>query len=164
MGREIRRVPADWDHPSNQALYDRDFNTFAADWMASAILWAQGKHKDQRRYAEEDLPAFYWQWAGMPPDPDYYRPAWTDEERTHYQVYETVSEGTPVSPAFATQDELIDYLVENGDYWCQRRPDEDPPSREAATAFVKGTGWVPTGVGTAASTKWGISAAEDLKI
>ena len=49
------------------------------------------------------------------------------EELTWWQVYGTVSEGTPDTPAFATSAELIYYLFTYGDY----------PSREAATAFVE---------------------------
>ena len=48
-----------------------------------------------------------------PPDPEYYRPAWS-EEPTAYQMYETVSEGTPVSPVFLTVDELRTWLLEQG--------------------------------------------------
>jgi hypothetical protein len=64
-----------------------------------------------------------------------------------WQVWETVSEGSPVSPVFATGEELVEYLVEGGDSWCRSRPDESPPSRSAAEAFVLGAGWVPSGVG-----------------
>ena len=46
----------------------------------------------------------------------------TDEERDAdelpvgegWQVWETVSGGSPVTPVFASAEELIDYLVENG--------------------------------------------------
>lgn len=66
-----------------------------------------------------------------------------------WQVWETVSEGSPVTPAFATAEELVDYLVKNGDAWCQKRPDERPPTREAAENFVKHAGWVPSGMSSA---------------
>ena len=58
-------------------------------------------------------------------------------EPTCYQMYETVSEGTPVTPVFETEDELVDYLVNVGTFWNQKY------SREAAEAFVK-TGWAPS--------------------
>jgi hypothetical protein len=50
-----------------------------------------------------------------PPDPAYYRP-WKDDEATWYQVWETESEGTPISPPFATREELVEYLVNNGGF------------------------------------------------
>lgn len=64
-----------------------------------------------------------------------------------WQVWETVSEGSPVTPVFATADELIEYLVEGGDYSEHQKPPEErePPSREAVEKFVKGSGWVPSG-------------------
>jgi hypothetical protein len=74
--------------------------------------------------------------------------------REWWQVYETVSEGTPVTPPFATKEELIEYLVEHGDFWDQRNrhdyrcyvdPGCYPPwSRKAATTFVMEDGWCPS--------------------
>lgn len=52
-----------------------------------------------------------------------------------WQVWETVTEGSPVTPVFATAEELIDYLVDN-----------NMASRISATAFVKETGYVPGSV------------------
>ncbi|WP_146208404.1 M20 family metallopeptidase [Cupriavidus plantarum] len=34
--------------------------------------------------------------------------------KTAYQVYENVSEGTPVSPVFASLEELMDWLFKQG--------------------------------------------------
>lgn len=52
-----------------------------------------------------------------------------------WQVWENVSEGSPVTPAFETQEELIDYLVKYGDAWDQSRGDGGW-NREAAVKFV----------------------------
>lgn len=59
-----------------------------------------------------------------------------------WQVWETVSEGSPVTPAFATRDELIDYLVINGDHWDQKRGDGGW-SRKNAESFVAAE-WAPS--------------------
>lgn len=88
-----------------------------------------GKHPDQADYP-------YWEYEGAPPDPEYYRPIFAEGEATWYQVYETVSEGTPVTPPFATKQELIDYLVEYGDFWDQHRGEGGWP-REAAKRFAE---------------------------
>lgn len=48
-----------------------------------------------------------------------------------WQVWETVSEGSPISPVFPTADELTEWLVGQG------------YSREASEQFVK-SGWVPS--------------------
>lgn len=77
----------------------------------------------------------------MPPDPKYYRP-YREEDATWYQVWETVTEGTPVTPPFATREELVDYLVKYGDEWDQKRGNGGY-SRAAAEAFVN-AGWAPS--------------------
>ena len=63
-------------------------------------------------------------------------------EHTWYQVYQTISEGTPVTPAFSNKEELIEYLVEHGDYWDQRRG-HGGWDRVAAEQFVD-RGYAPS--------------------
>lgn len=43
-----------------------------------------------------------------------------DTDGFGYSLYETVSEGTPVTPVFATAEELIDYLVNVGTFWNEK--------------------------------------------
>lgn len=158
MGREIRMVPPNWEHPKKQTLHgfdyqpmrDRTFADEAREWLNDCIAWENGTHEDCAKHKEKY--PFYWQWAGDPPDAEYYRPAWT-EEPTWVQMYETVSEGTPVTPAFATKEELIDYLVTHGDFWDQKRGDGGW-KRENAKQFVE-AGWAPSMMveRTAAGTK-----------
>jgi len=143
MGREIRRVPHDWEHPKTEQqrwngkvlayapLHDQVFEDVARKWLDNAIAWDKGNDPHKAEYP------FFWQWDGMPPDPKYYRPKWTSEP-THYQMYETVSEGTPVTPHFATKEELVEYLVRHGEFG-----DSEPWGREAAEAFVKEE-WAPS--------------------
>jgi len=163
MGREIRRVPPNWGHPIKkkynpfkrceeeyrQPMYDKDFDSEFQEWAKNYNLWREGKHPDQQG-KESRLRMPFWEWEGGPPDPEYYRPNWEPEEMTWFQIYETVSEGTPVSPPFATQEELVTYLVEYGDFWDQKRGNGGW-DRENAEAFV-GRGWamsmmVNTGTG-----------------
>ena len=144
MGREIRRVPANWEHPKKhngdyQPLYDNDFDTAANKWEFEYEFWKTGKHPDQLR--DPDLRTRkFWEWWEAPPDRDYYHPKWDNAD--WYQVYETVSEGTPVTPPFATKDELIDYLVANGDFWDQRRG-SGGWDRRNAESFVADE-WAPS--------------------
>jgi hypothetical protein len=86
---------------------------------------------------------YYAQWAGNPPDVEYFRPDWKPEEMTWWQVYETVTEGTPVTPPFATQEELIEYLVTHGDSRDQQRG-APAWTRKQAEKFVLGTGFAPS--------------------
>ena len=166
MGREVRRVPPNWDHPSRkpecdpyrhggfQPMHDEHIQDALSRWLAEFDRVRRGDLSDfEREYCSGDGGLAVWiQEFEQPPDPNYCRP-WRDDEATWWQVWETVSEGTPVTPPFATQAELVDYLVEHGDFWQQKRWAEGdtfmqpgPPgySRKAAEAFVMGSGWVPS--------------------
>lgn len=163
MGREIRMVPPNWEHPKKeflnhrfrmeeryQPMYNRSYTESMDEWIGEYQLWKDGKHPDQMDGSAKECKR-YAEWAGDPPDHEYYRPEWSKEEMTWFQVYETVSEGTPVTPPFETKEELVEYLVANGDFWDQkRRADGDtimgcvPWSREAAHRFVFGSGWAPS--------------------
>lgn len=163
MGREIRRVPANWQHPMidkpnyrrnimdqvYQPLYDREFAPAMREWIAEWDAWERGERPSY--CSDENKNMQFWEWSGPPPDPTYYRPAWKPEDMTWYQVYETVSEGTPVTPPFATREELVEYLVANGDFWDQKRRAEGnsfmecaPWKRKDAEAFVFGGGYAPS--------------------
>lgn len=147
MGREIRRVPADWQHPKSKEyipsrdpfgdgkwvetdryrpLYDRDYDSAAQAWLVEFDQWRAGTHP----YQDADTP-YYWDY-DSPPDKDTCRERkWTEAEATHYQIYETVTEGTPISPVFATLSELVEWCVKQG------------YSRHAAEKFAE-QGWVPS--------------------
>jgi hypothetical protein len=73
--------------------------------------------------------------------------AWEDydpPEGEGWQLWETVSEGSPITPVFATAEELAQCIADGGG-----RPLSSPPTYEEALAFVKGPGWAPSGVITA---------------
>jgi hypothetical protein len=161
MGRQIRRVPANWQHPEAEGddlrrgrgytpLYGLCYKTEAEEWVKNCLLWSQGRHPDQLDGSGKDC-EFFWEWDGDPPDRKYYVQYDPDDKDlcTWWQLYETVSEGTPVSPAFATADELIDYLATHGDFWEQRRAREGHrplqlSSRETLEKFVKNEGSAPS--------------------
>jgi len=116
-------------------LYDRDYESTAEEWIAGLVAWEAGDDPDRAEYGDGET-RYYWEWNGSPPERDGYRPKWTEEEATWFQMYETVSEGTPVTPAFATKAEIVDYLVTNGDFWDQYRGDGGW-NRENAERFVE---------------------------
>jgi hypothetical protein len=64
-----------------------------------------------------------------------------DEDATWFQMYETVTEGTPCTPPFATKSELVDYLVSYGEMHGTEY--ERRYSRESAQAFVEDE-WAPS--------------------
>lgn len=143
MGREIRMVPADWQHPRNthghfQPMHAQTFEQACAEWDGEKAKWDRGERP--KYAADADYP--YEEYAGeRPDDPVYYRP-WKDEDAVWVQVWETVSEGSPVTPPFATKAELVDYLTKCGDNWDQKRGDPPWP-RKAAEQFVE-AGWAPS--------------------
>lgn len=65
------------------------------------------------------------------PDPAHYMPDFGDAE-LGWCLYETVSEGCPVTPVFATADELIEHLSTVGQDW-----DQQPMRRTAAETLVR---------------------------
>jgi hypothetical protein len=139
MGREIRRVPPNWEHPKKegediyQPMYNEYFDDALQAWIEGYELWKSGKHPNQTEDCE------YWDWEGRPPDPHYYRHGQRLQD-TWYQLYETISEGTPVTPPFETKGELIDYLVNSGTFWNPKGW-----GREAAEKMVS-SGWAPSAV------------------
>lgn len=100
MGREIRMVPADWEHPKNdrgqyEPLFDNYVEAvarFAKDIEEMGLEKALKENDGGPRYS------------------NYMHP---EGERTHYMMYEDTSEGTPISPAFATPEELAHWLADN---------------------------------------------------
>ena len=188
MGREIRRVPPNWKHPREDVLgyskagwgftekYIPMRNASVEDaweeWREYWQEWLDGGHDEViKKYGASDYPKnepyrSFCEWHGLPPDPKSYRPSWTEHEATWYQVYETVSEGTPVSPPFATQAALVDYLVENGDFSDQQRREEGahdmdcrPWSREDAERFVYETQWAMSLIGDKNGLRSGFRSA-----
>ena len=118
MGREIRMVPPGWEHPKDDkgkyiSLMDQSFEDATKEWKKGYLNWEQGSHASdfEREFKEQEC-AEYWEY-DPPPDREVCRPAFT-EEPTHFQMYQTVSEGTPVSPVFATKKELHQWLTQNG--------------------------------------------------
>lgn len=146
MGREIRKVPADWQHPTTdegdfKPVFDRDYIDSLNQWWANHQLWQDGNHPDQLSgSATKDDARFFAQWDGDPPSVEYYR-FYRDEDCTHFQMYETVTEGTPTTPVFATLQELEDYLVDVGEMAGTRW--QRKYSREGAKAFCMG-GYAPS--------------------
>lgn len=146
MGHEVRRVPPNWDHPRRadgrlQPMFDETFEEASARWKEGFAKWEAG---ERPCHCPEDCRHLqYWEWEGLPPERAYYRP-WQDEEATWFQLWETVSEGTPVSPPFPTREELAAYLAEHGDFWDQKRyPGNSGWGIECARAFIE-QGWAPS--------------------
>lgn len=79
MGREVRRVPAAWQHPKDGRRY--------------IPLYRDNEGRPQLRA-------------------DQCMPTWPEAERTHLQMYETTTAGTPISPPCTSAKELAHWLAE----------------------------------------------------
>lgn len=131
MGLEVRRVPPHFDHPRDEdgkykPFHEQQYSEVLEDWIDQHRQWQQKTHPDYTsRYK------FYGQYE-PPPNAEYYNTYYTKEEATWYQLYETITEGTPVTPAFVREDELIHYLHIYG------LGAENSMTLEEATEVVKG--------------------------
>lgn len=158
MSREIRRVPPDWEHPKDgyrfRPLHERSYESALAQWLRARLAWNTDQPVPDWTPKEQWLTRgmilsrypnmTFESWYGRTPDEKAYRSrVWSPDEATAYQLYETVSEGTPLSPVCATRDDMLRWLttattdIQGG----ERRP----MSPEGAEAFMEST-WAPTAV------------------
>lgn len=124
MGREVRKVPADWQHPKDARgryipLHGGSFAESAAEWDESTARWAKGERRNWgndtwQPIEPEYVGMTYEEWSGPRPVASDYMPDWPADQRTHLMMYEDTSEGTPISPAFATPEELARWLADTG--------------------------------------------------
>jgi len=149
MGREVRRVPLDFDWSLGQVwpgfmrgICDEEIEyAIGAKWKNLGIdeICKQCRHFGRLAgilESPEGCPST----KINPPE----GPGW--------QLWETVSEGSPISPVFATAEELAQFLA-NG----KGHPLGAPPTYEQALAFVK-AGWAPTMVSCNGELKSGVVA------
>lgn len=122
MGRQLRKVPANWEHPKNdEGEYKPMHNEFYGEalnkWLQNHNQWLDGTHPDliEDPLLKEKYP-FYAMWDDNAPDVENYQTKkYSDEELTHIQLYETTSEGTPISPVFKANEleKLCEWASEN---------------------------------------------------
>jgi len=97
MGREVRRVPRNWQHPRDE---EGGFIPMSEYFPYNAEEIEEGLRDG---WLEDDPPNY-----GCPVMPE-----WSEDERTHFQMYETVTEGTPISPVMETLEDLARWLADN---------------------------------------------------
>jgi hypothetical protein len=157
MGREVRRVPKNWNHPTDKRgnhvpLLEGPFSAKLAEWDEGARQWAAGMVEDwiNGGWKPKDAAALgcesHEEWSGKRPEAQDYMPEWPEAECTHLMMYETCSEGTPISPAFETPEELARWLADNE----ASAFGDQTASYEAWLSACK-RGWSPSGVVTPTS-------------
>lgn len=127
MGREIRRVHKDWEHPLKSdpksewdkhiPLFGGSYSKYLKSYLEEKQKWEEGFHEDficggwiKKKEEYKDMP--FSEWYGEMRTPEEYMPDWSDEEKTHIQLYQNTSEGTPLSPKFEDSEEGFDMLCE----------------------------------------------------
>ncbi len=145
MGREIRRVPPNWEHPKDEkgnyrSMHEEYYETALNKWLENHHKWMNNTHPDQLSgtYSYVSKYKYFGSWESAP-DPDYYNIYYKPEEATWYQLYQTVSEGTPVSPPFETKEELSQYLADHGEFGSRY----EKPTLEQARNLVN-DGYAPS--------------------
>lgn len=153
MGREVRKVRADWKHPTTDGkenyipLHEDSFTDAQTKWDEAKRQWDAGFTRDwsadgiafKAKDAEDT--ETYEEYAGERPTQYEYMPYWKPEERTHLQMYETCTEGTPISPVMETPEELARWLADNG----ASSFGSSTASYEDWLATIK-QGWAPSAV------------------
>lgn len=134
MSREIRRVPQNWDHPKN------DKNQFVP-MLNDYISYLESYKKDVDRFVEKmteiiqkgrckfnsyDFNDPYELYDYLTEDDQQTPPDIRDFMPTGncYQLFETVSDGTPITPPFKEKQELVYWLTNNRDFWGNKWSEE----------------------------------------
>lgn len=119
MSHALRKVPGNWEHPKNENGHHIPLK----DGVQFTKLLAEKELWDRGYYQVNDGPLLPVAESGCTFEeyygsltPERYTPDWPVQERTHYQWYETYSEGTPESPVCANLEELAEYLVAQGEF------------------------------------------------
>ena len=132
MGREVRMVPPGWQHPKvwngfsgtmeYRGLMAGPYSKRAAEWDLGAAKWKEGLREVWRPnqpsewepIPAHDLEVTFEEWDGPRPQAVDYMPEWEPGQANMLMMYENTSEGTPISPAFDTPEELARWLADNG--------------------------------------------------
>ncbi len=133
-----------------QPVFDRDWASamrgYIREWInwyvRALIAWplATLGLLDLTSYSRLANPVRYGRFDGTRPNPFYYRPRWRKRRRTHLQLYETVSEGTPLSPPMPNGEALAGWLAEQNSVWHGT----DGMTKDEWLKFMARGGWAPS--------------------
>lgn len=113
MGRELKRVPLDFDYPLNKVWYGYFMNTITTCHSTNHEYCEQCKRMAEIKGVK--ITSY-----GCPDFEDYFKEI--NEKLKElcevpkgegYQLWETTSEGSPVSPVFDTLEKLCEWCEEN---------------------------------------------------
>jgi hypothetical protein len=98
-------------------MFFRPYDEAIREWWEGRETWLRGERSDYFTEREDD-PYTYEEYEGGPPDPAYYlRHPFPADAETGIQLWETVSEGTPISPVFedsaAGRRQMAEHMAEH---------------------------------------------------
>ncbi len=142
MGLEIRKAKEGWEHPKDGRGH------FIP--MHETFPYNQDEIEEGLRDGWLDN------------SPPYYGvsvvPQWDENEKTHFQLYETVSEGTPLSPPMPDAESLAKWLTSQKGIWHGT----DDLTYDDWMKFILGDGWAPSMVfSPEKGLQWGIESILD---
>jgi hypothetical protein len=158
MSREVRRVHKDWVHPyefrdnSSRAGPVITLIPLFANFAKSLASWENARDEFEAKRPWLANCSFE-EWYGERPIESDYMPEWPEAERTHLQMYETVTEGSPISPVMETPEELARWLADNKASACG----SGGATYDDWLAMIK-VGWAPTAIGNATGIHGGVEA------
>ncbi len=89
-----------------RADYDEEERQWLAGFVRDGAGWAPKDEDHLAMWCFAD-------WSGERPHHGEFMPSWPEEQRTHLQMYETTTEGTPISPVMPDAESLATWLYEN---------------------------------------------------
>ncbi|BDD79640.1 hypothetical protein [Burkholderia phage FLC9] len=125
MGKiAYRRVAPDWVHPTYQVYGEDHYRPLRdgtkliaeqAQWDRWQELWNAGLVEDDseivalsQSHKAKGIVLYY----GARPEASRYTPAWTPEQATGWQVYEEVTEGTPITKVYPDLNTMAREIAE----------------------------------------------------
>lgn len=124
MGREVRMVPLNWEHPTDdEGKYIPLLKQTRDQWREAKRQWDAGFVSDYNGGWEPKTTESWFQgpyrcYAGPLGGKNERMPDFKLGTATHLCMYEDCTEGTPISPVFATPEELARWLADSGASSC----------------------------------------------
>lgn len=107
-------------------LHDQSFEQACDEWDEYLAQWGLGTYPDQPQDMLRTLVGFE-EWHGPRPSlrqgHSTFRPHF-EEDASCYQLYETISEGTPISPVYCDINSLFRWMITDGgrdDKWTEEQ-------------------------------------------
>lgn len=121
-------------------MFNRYYGDAIEEWLIEHKKWECGTHPDliENPDLKKEYP-FYSMWNGNPPDIDFYQKVkYKPEDLTHIQLYETTSEGTPITPIFKASEleKLCEYAAEHCSVFADYAATKDEWMEMLSDGFV----------------------------